>query len=379
VLLGNAVQNYQVKPDKKGLIIRKKRRATLSRAVVKWRAVVNWAIKTSRIIAVLFAVVLAPLIAHATISIDTVTVGNPGNANDSTGFGGVSYTYNIGTYDVSLLQYASFLNAVAATDTYSLWNPNLATDMNVAGISRSGISGSYTYSVIGDGNRPVTYVSWFDAARFTNWLDNGQPTGAQGPGTTETGAYTLNGAMSGVNFTRNAGFTWVIPSENEWYKAADYDPSLNGGSGGYWLYPTRSNSVPGNVVGSSPNQANFNNGVYSVTQSSSYSSSQNYLTPGGAYSGSASAYGTYDQGGDVFQWDEAVIASARGLRGGSWNDAAFNMRSSSRNNNDPTLEAHTLGFRVAEAVPEPSTVAASLLLAACLVGFEIRRRRIRFT
>jgi sulfatase modifying factor 1 len=202
--------------------------------------------KTSRIIAALFAVALAPLSAHAVITIDTVTVGNAGNANDSTGFGGVDYTYNIGTYEVSLLQYAGFLNAVAATDTYSLYNTNLGTDLNVAGISQSGSSGSYSYSVIGDGNRPVTWVSWFDAARFTNWLGNGQPTGAQGAGTTETGAYTLNGATTGIGFTRNAGATWGIPSENEWYKAAYYDPSLNGGTGGYWLYPTRSNSVPGN-------------------------------------------------------------------------------------------------------------------------------------
>ncbi len=127
---------------------------------------------------------LAPLSAHATITIDTVTVGNPGNVVDTTGYGAVSYTYDIGTYEVSLLQYTAFLNAVAATDTYSLWNANMGSDngvgtgnLNIAGISRANSSGSYTYSVIGDGNRPVTYVSWFDAARFTNWLDNGQPSG----------------------------------------------------------------------------------------------------------------------------------------------------------------------------------------------------------
>ena len=105
------------------------------------------------------------------ISISTVTVGNPNNAADSAdGYGAVGYNYNIGTYDVTLTQYTAFLNSVAATDTYGLYNTSLATDLNVAGISRSGSPGSYSYAVIGDGQRPVTYVSWYDAVRFANWL-----------------------------------------------------------------------------------------------------------------------------------------------------------------------------------------------------------------
>ncbi len=139
-------------------------------------------------------VLLSPLPASA-ITISTVPVGNPGNANDSTGFGGVSYNYSIGTYDVTVGQYTAFLNAVAATDTYDLYNSSMATDQNVAGISQNGSSGNYTYSVIGSANHPITYVNWFDAARFSNWLSNGQPTGPEGTGTTETGSYTLNGSI----------------------------------------------------------------------------------------------------------------------------------------------------------------------------------------
>jgi sulfatase modifying factor 1 len=314
---------------------------------------------------------------QATITIDTVTVGNPGNVADSTGYGAVGYTYDIGTYEVSLLQYATFLNAVAAADTYNLYNPSMATNLNIAGISQSGSSGSYTYSVIGDGNRPVTYVSWFDAARFTNWLGNGQPSGlGEVAGSTETGAYTLNGAISGI-ITKNAGATWYIPSEDEWYKAAYYDQSLNGGTGGYWLYPTQSNSAPGNMVGSSPNQANYYNGVFSVTQSGTHSSSQNYLTPGGAYTASASAYGTFDQGGNVYEWNDAVISSSfRGLRGGAWNFNASSLQSSSRSFGDPSSDNHPdVGFRVAEiaAVPEPTGVLAGILSVAAMVFW--RRRR----
>ena len=87
--------------------------------------------------------------AHAAVMINMVTVGNPGNANDTTGYGAVNYEYQIGKYDVTVQQYTDFLTAVAATDTYSLYNIDMETNPQVAGISRRGSSGSYTYSVIG--------------------------------------------------------------------------------------------------------------------------------------------------------------------------------------------------------------------------------------
>ncbi len=113
-----------------------------------------------------FASLLTALVkpAHAAITIDTVTVGNPGNAEDPfTNFGAVSYTYNIGTYEVTVGQYAAFLNAVAATDTFGLYNPAMTSDLHSAGISQSGVSGSFSYSVIGSALKPITYVSWGDA------------------------------------------------------------------------------------------------------------------------------------------------------------------------------------------------------------------------
>ena len=258
--------------------------------------------------------------AHA-ITLQTVTIGDPGNPNDpATGglYGAVAATYAIGKYEVTLTEYTAFLSAVAVTDTYALYNTTMGTNLNIAGISRTGSSGSYSYAVSGDGARPVTYVSWFDAARFSNWLHNGQPTGLQVAGTTEQGAYTLNGATSGI-VLKNAGAQDWLPSESEWYKAAYYQPAAAGGDAdGYWLYPTKSNSVPGNTIGGAANQGNFHDGAdFSVTQSGSYSSTQNYLTAGGAYSNSASYYGTFDQGGNVIEWNDAVITSSRGLRGGS--------------------------------------------------------------
>ena len=344
-------------------------------------------------LAALACLLAAP--ARAGITYQQVTVGNAGNTNDTRdgagtfGFGAVTYDYQIGKYDVTIGQYTAFLNAVAATDTNSLYNSSMGTDLNIAGISRTGGSGSYSYSVIGSANRPITYVSWWDSARFANWMANGQPTGAQTSTTTENGAYNVNGATSGDAVTKNAvnpntgaAPTFFIPNQNEWYKAAYYSPNYGGvGVPGYYAYATQSNTAPGNVVGILANQANYNNGVYSVTQSGSYSGSQNYLTDVGAFTNSGSSYGTFDQSGNVYQWNDldGTPGSSRGLRGGFWNyGVAFDVSSSFSNSLDPSLEGYLIGFRLASpvGVPEidPNGLSAVLGLIAAGLGLLERRR-----
>lgn len=83
--------------------------------------------------------ILPSAISALAVTIDTVPVGDVGNANDSGNlYGGVAYGYSIGKYEVTVGQYTAFLNAVAATDTYGLYNPSMATDLNIAGIARPG-------------------------------------------------------------------------------------------------------------------------------------------------------------------------------------------------------------------------------------------------
>ncbi|MFZ4681418.1 MAG: formylglycine-generating enzyme family protein [Terrimicrobiaceae bacterium] len=310
---------------------------------------------------------------HAVVNFDWATVGDTGNAADPLnsgslpGIGSVATVYNIATTEVNLIQYTEFLNAVDPNglNPNSLYNGSMATELNIAGISFTSVAAAGSkYAVIGSGLRPVTYVSWNDSARFVNWLHNGQ-----GSGSTESGVYDMSLGMP----TRSSTAGYWIPSEDEWYKAAYYDPSVSGPSDDYWLYPTSSDSAPGNVVGAGANRANYKNAVFSVTQSVIHDSNQNYLTDGGAFSTSPSFYGTYDQGGNVFEWNDTVIAgSFRGLRGGSWFDGENSLRSSSRALDGPSSEFILGGFRVA-SVPEPSTSALLLLGGATL--FLNRRRK----
>ena len=318
--------------------------------------------------------------ASAAISIAMVPVGNPGNAADPYnpnsfpgGYGSVAYSYSIGKFDVTASQYTAFLNAVAKTDTYSLYNSNMASNFAAAGISQSGSSGSYTYVTTKNGNFPVNYVTWGDAARFCNWLSNNQPSGAEGNGTTETGSYTLNGVTTDAALnavTRNANADYVIPTENEWYKAAYYNPS----SSSYYLYPTSSNSPPSNVLSATgTNNANYYD--YYGTGNGGYTDPTNYLTAVGTFADSASPYGTYDQGGDVWQWNESdYYGSYRGLRGGSFYYTNVNLQSGILSYDNPTDGNYGLiGFRVSQ-VPEPAPLG---LLGLGLIGILARRRTMR--
>jgi formylglycine-generating enzyme required for sulfatase activity len=309
--------------------------------------------------------------AMAQVNMQMVTVGDPGNAPDvnldSNGnpLGSVGYTYQMGEFDVTAGQYCQFLNAVAAqSDPYGLYNSLTAGGPGsfACGINQTGTPGHYSYNTssgyaVNNANFPVNYVSWGDAARLCNWLTNGQPTGVEGAGTTETGSYTLNGATTNAALmavTRNSNAQYVIPTENEWYKAAYY----KGGStnAGYWAYPTQSNTAPINILSSTgTNNANFY--VTGGNGQSSYTDPINYLTAVGAFASSPGPYGTYDMGGDVYQWNETSIDGFyRGLRGGSFIFYDDSLQASNWNYDDPSYEGIDFGFRVSE-VPEPVSMA----------------------
>jgi formylglycine-generating enzyme required for sulfatase activity len=285
----------------------------------------------------------------AEVGIQTVVVGNPGNAGDlHTGFGAVDHVFAMGKYEVTAGQYTAFLNAVAATDPYGLYDAKMWTNAAGCKIERTGSPGSYAYAIAPDwASRPVNFISWGDAARFANWLHNGKPTGAADRTTTEDGSYFLAGKMMDEELedvVREPDATWVVPTEDEWYKAAYH--KNDGATGNYWNFPTvANNGVSNDLVDPDPgNNATFSGPIFGED----YTIGPPYhRTEIGAHENSESAYGTFDQGGNVQEFNETVPEhDIRGIRGGSWftGDVSKWTRPLDMHSSDQFAD---LGFRVA--------------------------------
>jgi formylglycine-generating enzyme required for sulfatase activity len=308
------------------------------------------------------AILLALLVAlpAGALDIDWVEVGDPGNPSSDNSYGAVAYEYSIGRYEVTNAEYAEFLNAVAADDPNGLYNPAMGSEPIFGGIAQSGAPGGFTYGVkAGFENQPVVYVSFYDAMRFANWLHNGQPQGAQGAATTEEGSYTLTPeGIANNTITRNPGATVCLASEDEWYKAAYYEAALPG----YYDFPARRNrETICSPPTARPNRANCDGVVGTLAEV-------------GAYPRSASPYGSFDQGGNAWEWNESIINEFfRGVRGGHWSYPSSGLDRGLRTGVTPSVENDEIGFRLSRVVPEPGQ--ALLVLTGGLVLAVVRRRR----
>jgi formylglycine-generating enzyme required for sulfatase activity len=293
----------------------------------------------------------------AEVIMDWVRIKDPGNACDpsiSGCFGDVDYIYRISRLEVTNDQYAEFLNLVASTDTNDLYSTKM--ESGVGGVTRSGAPGTYSYSPIaGRENMPVNFVTFWSTLRFANWMNNGQPTGAQDNSTTEDGAYTLTPTgISENTVTRNPGASIVLTSQNEWYKAAYYDM----GAMIYYNFPAGFDAVTTcSAAGAAANSANCDNAVGD-------------LTAVGSYTGSASPGGTFDQGGNVFEWNETINGgTARSVRGGAYSFGSNYLDVVSQFGFNPANQYNIVGFRVASPnpilppVPALGPVGIALLLS----------------
>lgn len=311
------------------------------------------------------------------VTLDMATIGNPGNAAYIVnGLGAVPYTFQLSKFETTNQQYVDFLNAVGQTNPNGIYSSTMATDAN-GGITQAGSSGSFTYAVksgvnpmgVPYANVPVTFVNWFSAARFVNWLHNGQ---TSSPSSLETGSYTLNNATGGPLPARNPGATFVLPSMDEWVKAGFNNGGLTSTSFTTWA--TNSATKPAINVSNTTiaNTANYGGAAGGTTGPLAV----------GSYTNSLSSYGLYEMMGNVAEMTDTPNPSNANqwtAMSGSWGTANASLSSFSV----PVLpttyvgggsRTAQIGFRVA-AVPEPGTIALAGVGIAGFAGYEWTRRR----
>jgi formylglycine-generating enzyme required for sulfatase activity len=285
-----------------------------------------------------------------TFNMAFVTIGNPSNPADTTGkpnpAGSVLRPYRIGKYEVS-------------QDMISKANLD----------SAFGILHRVCCADFMGPNKPVIAVSWFEAAEFVNWLNtsSGSPPAYK----FDAGTFALwqpsDAGYDPTNLFRNSLAKYFLPSVDEWYKAAYYDPI----TASYFKYATGSDTIPTAVAsGSAPGTA-----VWGDVFGWSYATFADVDQAGGL-----SPYGTMGQNGNVPEWEETEqdllndsslsnSIAIRAFRGGSLFGQSHLMEADDRRFDLPT--SASAGFRVASVVPEPNTI----VLAALAFGLLIYRRR----
>lgn len=318
--------------------------------------------------------------APAYLDVEAPSGGNI--ADPSTGLGAVEYPFQVADTEVTNAQYAAMLAAVAdGGDPQGLYNPLMASDPR-GGIRRTGSPGAFEYVLKPSmANKPVNFVSWLDAARYTNWLFNGSPVGPPGPATTETGAFDLAVPDPATGAVPELVVGYSMPTEHEWYKAAYFDPELDA----YWIYPTRSDSEPlpaladgvGDVSNPGPERVNY-------ASAADWNGLDGNVTSAGS-AGALSPYGASDMAGNVWEWTAADAETGqRVVRGGSFLDDRFSIEASADGRRElllrePAYEGADVGMRLAfietTEVPEPGSTLGLGAGALLLVQLARRRRR----
>jgi formylglycine-generating enzyme required for sulfatase activity len=283
--------------------------------------------------------------------------------------GTVGYPYGIGQLEVTVAQYVAFLNTAdpagrnkhklySTTESGTEWPKYGQIDFS------AGAGAGHHYSVAAPewADKPYGFANFLRSARFANSLYNGQVLSRQASSAgsfryvtyrvrlsrqTEKGMYDMD--VRAMTRSHKTGF--VIPSQNEWIKAAYYDPS-GGGKYSYWQYPTNPGSF-GDEGAGAPHQAKLDPTTGDVTNASEQPLANFHeaetpapswcpsafsattcatVNPLGikasayekAYQGSLSTvgqakttspWGTLDQGGNAVEWTDTITPPPFGVKG----------------------------------------------------------------
>jgi hypothetical protein len=279
-----------------------------------------------------------------TFEIEFVRIGSPGNPPDANPnpAGAVPYSYRMGKYEISeqMIDKANALGGLGIT------KDTRGHDM------------------------PATSVTWYEAARFVNWLNTS---------TDSLPAYKFDGngefqlweptdpGYDVTNLYRNQFARYFLPSLNEWHKAAYYDPV----AGVYYDYPTGSDSIPDGI--DIPADPIFD----AVFFDGGDNGGPNIVTNVGLLS----PYGTAAQGGNVEEWIEGAsdrtndsATENRGLEGGGWNWSASLMHAANASSGrPPTFDQNSVGLRISSIIPEPSTVVMWIIGSLALLWSRVAR------
>ena len=254
------------------------------------------------------------------LQMEFVIIGPPNKTSDTTGTpnpaGSVGYEYGISKYEVS----EDMINKFNASQSLEITMDNRGF------------------------NKPATNVTWNEAARFVNWLNTSQEkfpaykflsNDVDANITLWSDSDTLD--YDPLNPYRSKRATYALPSCDEWYKAAYYDPTAKL----YYNFPLGDDSIPTPVASGTAN----NTAVYNQTREQGPADVNR--------AGGKSPYGVMGLGGNVFEWEESSydtlnssVDSSRGIRGGHWSDGIFGLSSTIRSNPLPFEQYDFVGFRV---------------------------------
>jgi hypothetical protein len=284
--------------------------------------------------------------------------------------GGVDYRYGIGQLEVTVKQYVDFLNTVdpKGTNEYKLYSSNESSTAwpRFGQINFSGSAGAGRHYKVASPewvDKPYGFANFLRSARFANSLYNGKVLSKvdSAVGAFKYTTYRVRLSrnhqrgmydMRNPRTTRQRKTGFVIPSQDEWIKAAYFDPN-GGGKYSYWKYPTNPGEV-GKQMEDGPTQATLDPTTGDITNAGSQPLSifHNLEGPPAPYwcpasqspeacktvnpfgidqpayekffAGSlgtvgqaltTSPWGTLDQGGNVVEWTDTITPPPFGVKG----------------------------------------------------------------